>query len=104
MPYMPRAVLAEVPVGERPAARASTKYMETLQLSRPALGGTDITRALFVPDIQEATYYVPAIIGEVLIVVGYLGSLGVAIAELVEIVKADSQGGAAANAVAGRML
>jgi hypothetical protein len=40
----------------------------------------------------------------VLIVVGYLGSLGVAIAELVEIVKADSQGGAAANAVAGRML
>lgn len=47
-----------------------------------------VARALFVPDIQEATYYVPAIIGEVLIVVGYLGSISVAIAELVEIAKA----------------
>ncbi len=39
---MPRSVLAELDAGERPAARASTKYMETFQLSRPALGGTDI--------------------------------------------------------------
>lgn len=42
MTLMPRSVLAELPAGERPAARASTKYMETFQLSRPALGGTDI--------------------------------------------------------------
>ncbi|WP_349357976.1 hypothetical protein [Stappia sp.] len=48
-----------------------------------------VTRVLFVPDIQEATYFVPAIIGEVLQVVGYLGSAGVAIAELVEVGKTD---------------
>lgn len=34
--------LANVMTGDRPAARASTKYMETFQLLRPALGGTDI--------------------------------------------------------------
>lgn len=34
--------LANVETGERPVARASTKYMETFQLVRPALGGTDI--------------------------------------------------------------
>ncbi|MCA1299343.1 hypothetical protein [Stappia indica] len=43
MTMMPRSVLAETPTGERPAARASTKYMETFQLFRPALGGTDIS-------------------------------------------------------------
>lgn len=34
--------LANISTGDRPAARASTKYMETFQLLRPALGGTDI--------------------------------------------------------------
>jgi hypothetical protein len=36
------AALANVDTGDRPAARASTKYMETFQLVQPALGGTDI--------------------------------------------------------------
>ena len=45
------------------------------------------TRFLFVPDVQEALYYVPAIIGEALIVVGNLGSAGVAVWELTEVVK-----------------
>src|SRR5436305_1744650 len=42
MSYMPRSILAAVPAGDRPAARSSTKYMETFQLVKPALGGTDI--------------------------------------------------------------
>lgn len=48
-----------------------------------------VTRVLFVPDIQEETYFIPAIIGEVLSVVGYLGSASVAIAELVEMGQAE---------------
>lgn len=43
-----------------------------------------VTRAAFLPDIQ-GPYFIPAIIGEVLIVVGYFGSIGVAVSELVEI-------------------
>jgi hypothetical protein len=42
MPAMSRSALANVSTGDRPAARASTKYMETFQLVKPALGGTDI--------------------------------------------------------------
>ena len=42
MTYMPSSILANAAVGDRPAARASTKYMQTFQLSKPALGGTDI--------------------------------------------------------------
>ena len=42
MTFMPRSAFAELSAGEFPAARASTKYMETFQLSKPALGGTDI--------------------------------------------------------------
>jgi hypothetical protein len=42
-------------------------------------------RFLFVPDIQEATYFIPAIIGEAMIVVGNLGSCAIAIAELIEL-------------------
>lgn len=43
MSYMSSTALANVTTGDRPAARASTKYMETYQLVQPALGGTDIS-------------------------------------------------------------
>lgn len=42
MPFMPKSLVASLNAGERPALRSSTKYMETFQLSVPALGGTDI--------------------------------------------------------------
>jgi hypothetical protein len=48
-----------------------------------------IGRILFIPDVQDKTYFIPALIGGVLQVVGYLGSAGVAIAELVEVGKMD---------------
>ena len=47
-----------------------------------------VTRFTFIPNIQ-GPYFIPMIIGEVLIVVGYLGSVGIAVWELVEIAKAD---------------
>ena len=42
MPFSNSSALAGATTGDRPAARASTKYMETFQLVKPALGGTDI--------------------------------------------------------------
>ncbi|MBC01085.1 MAG: hypothetical protein CML67_16265 [Rhodobacteraceae bacterium] len=48
-----------------------------------------IGRILFIPDVQDKTYFIPALIGGVLQVVGYLGSAGVAIAELVEVGQMD---------------
>lgn len=48
-----------------------------------------IGRVLFIPDVQEATYFIPALIGGALQTVGYIGSAGIAIAELVEVGNMD---------------
>lgn len=42
-------------------------------------------RLLFMPDIQSSTYFIPFFVGEAFIVTGYIGSIGVAIAEMIEI-------------------
>ncbi|WP_306047475.1 hypothetical protein [Nioella sp. MMSF_3534] len=42
MPRMPQSVLEAAATDDTPVARASTKYMEMFQPTRPALGGTDI--------------------------------------------------------------
>ena len=51
-----------------------------------------LCRFLFAPDIPfQKPYFIPAAIGGVLIVLGYLGSVGIAIAEMVRLWQAEAE-------------